>query len=467
MRLAASIAKGVVAGLGLLWAQPLATNTGVPLYLEPGGIVWCEGGWLNQAGGTFENRGTVYISGDIQNDDAGQLFPPTASPGTLILNGTTQILSGSFPIRTDTLLLQGTAPKVLSTDLYIDRLLVLGDAELRTQNRFAAIRNPDPSAITRQNGFVSSDPGGYLERATDRQAVYLFPVGGHTPLRYRPVEIGPSTSAAHRFAVRLANADPTSEGRPRDQRHPDLCEINPLYDHYINRLSGNDPAEVRVYYAAGDPVTGPLAQWKTALWVPTPATAIPSGWSLPGWSDFSDPYFAFSELRSQLALNASADTIEVGQPVSFTASAQPTAGTFTWDFGDGTATSGNATQSHTYATPGTYTVAVAAPPCSDTAYKAIVVVAPFALYIPNAFTPNGDGVNDSWSPIFRGAVKTLRWRIYDRWGLLIATGEGPTARWDGTKKGEPCAEGAYVYVVEGETLTGEKLTRSGTITLLR
>ncbi|MCX7765055.1 MAG: gliding motility-associated C-terminal domain-containing protein, partial [Bacteroidia bacterium] len=75
--------------------------------------------------------------------------------------------------------------------------------------------------------------------------------------------------------------------------------------------------------------------------------------------------------------------------------------------------------------------------------------------------------NEEWQPIIRGTAKTLRWRIYDRWGLLIATGEGPTARWDGTKGGKPCAEGAYVYIIEAETLTGEKVQKSGTLTLLR
>ncbi|MCS7188268.1 MAG: gliding motility-associated C-terminal domain-containing protein [Bacteroidia bacterium] len=457
----------------LLWkgevirAQPLATNTGVQLYLQAGGLVWCEGGWQNQAGGIFQNEGTVYISGDIQNDDAGLLFPPAGSPGTLVLNGAIQNLSGSFPIRTDTLILQGNDPKILSTHLYIDHLLSLGNAELRTQNRIAAVRNPEPGSITRQSGFVSSDIGGYLERVTDRTATYLFPVGGHTPLRYRPVEIIPSTSNLHRFGVRMTNVDPTSEGRHRDQRDPKLCEINPLYDHYIQRLSGSDPAELQVYYEAGDPVQGPLAQWKTVLWVPTPAQPIVSGWSLPNWSDFVEPYFAFSTPRTQVSISASADTIEVGQTVTFTAASQPTSQNYTWNFGEGTIRNGGGTESYSYAQPGVYQVSVSAPPCSDTAYRQIVVILPGWVFIPNAFSPNNDGINDFWEIKARGQLKALRWWIYDRWGALISQGEGLTSRWDGTKKGEPCAEGVYVFVVEVETLQGKPYRRSGTLTLLR
>jgi len=452
---------------GLAVAQPLAVNTGVDLYLQPGGGIWCQGGWENRAGGTFQNQGRVHISGDIRNDDAGQFFVPAPQPGTLILNGGQQTLSGSFAIRTDTLILEGTAPKVLATDLYVDRVLSLGDAELRTQGRFAAVRNPDPGAITRNSGFVSSDPGGYLERAMDRSASYLFPVGGHTPQRYRPVEITPATGAAHRYAVRMANADPTTEGYPRDQRALELCEINPLYFHYINRLSGSDPADIRVYYAGGDPVTGRLAQWRTVLWTATPATPIPSGWQLQGWNDYADPYFAFSEERIAVALSASADTVEVGQPVIFTASSQSASGAYWWSFGEGTTRTGSASESFTYTQPGTYTVSVTASGCSDTATRRVVVIAPLLFTIPNVFSPNNDGINDVWRVELRGSVKALRWWIYDRWGVLIAQGEGSNSRWDGTKGGQPCVEGAYFYTVEVEPLSGEKIIRSGTVSLLR
>ncbi|MEN2993091.1 MAG: T9SS type B sorting domain-containing protein [Bacteroidia bacterium] len=465
-------------GIGRFWpsvalfylkaqAPPLAVNTGTVLALEPGGIVWCAGGWQNNPGGSFLNQGTVYIAGDIRNDDPNGFFATSASPGTLVLNGLTQTLSGQAPIRTDTLRLLGREPKILATTLYIDRFLDLGEAELRTQTYTASVRNPDPAAIRRQSGLVSSEAGGALERRTDRSATYLFPVGGHTPLRYRPVEIIPTSAAPHRFAVRLANVDPNAEGRPRDQLHPDLCQINPLYYHYINRTEGTGAAELRLYYESGDPVTGPVAQWKTALWIPTPATAIPNGWALSAWNDFQDPYFAFSERRLRLSLTASRETVEVGVPVTLTASSQPPASTYQWNFGDGTTLAGGGTQNYTYTAPGTYTVQVSAAPCSDTARRQIVVIFPSQILIPTAFTPNGDGINDFWQPLVQGEVRRLQWWIYDRWGMVLAQGEGRTARWDGRKNGQLCPEGVYVYIVEAILLDGETFRRSGTLTLLR
>ncbi len=457
-------------GAELLWAQPLAVNTGVPLRLEPGGVVWCEGSWLNGVGGTFQNSGTVYISGDVQNDDPGQLFVGGGAAGTLVLQGGLQTLRGTQPIRTDTIRLVGVGPKVLATDLYIDGQLELGDAELRTQTYKAMVRNPDPLAITRQNGFVSSDQGGYLERWTDRTATYLFPVGGHTPLRYRPALLTPSSGAPHRWAVRLANVDPTSENLPRSQRSPTLCEINPLYYHYVDRLAGADAAAITLTYDPADPIKGPIAQWKTQ-WDPTPAAGGPgpTEWTLASWSDFSTPNFAFSALALTSQITASADTLAPGEPVQLTALvAPPQPGlTYTWLLGDGRTATGSPI-SPSYAQPGEYevTLIVTSPEgCQDTAtYR--LIVRETALYIFNTFSPNGDGINDVWQVSAQG-FRQVRWRIYDRWGLLITEGQGSQIRWDGTKQGQPCAEGAYIYLIELEKTDGTVEKRTGTLTLLR
>lgn len=455
-------------GAELLLAQPLAVNTGVSLRLEPGGVLWCEGTWVNGAGGTFQNSGTVYILGDMQNDDPGQLFVAGGSPGTLVLRGGVQTLQGTQPIRTDTVHLVGAGPKVLATDLYVDGQLQLGDAELRTQTYKAIVRNSDPSAITRRNGFVSSDLGGYLERWTDRTAGYLFPVGGHTPLRYRPALLTPSTAAPHRWGVRLANADPTTENLPRTQRSPDLCEINPFYYHYVERLAGADAATITLSYDPADPITGPIAQWKTR-WEPTPASPGLAAWSLNGWSDFSTPNFAFSARALIAQITASADTLSPGQPVSLTANVVPPLPglSYTWLLGDGQAATGNPLTS-SYAEAGQYLVTLIVTSlegCRDTATYRLVVRGT-ALYIPNVFSPNGDGINEVWQVSTQG-FRQVRWQIYDRWGLLITEGQGSPIRWDGTKQGQPCAEGAYVYLIELEKTDGSIERRAGTLTLLR
>jgi gliding motility-associated-like protein len=85
-----------------------------------------------------------------------------------------------------------------------------------------------------------------------------------------------------------------------------------------------------------------------------------------------------------------------------------------------------------------------------------------ALFIPNVFTPNGDGVNDLFRIV--GSVECLlEMSIYDRWGNLLYTTRTAPFAWDGrVKQGEPANEGTYVYL-----LRFEKYVRAGTVTLVR
>lgn len=67
-----------------------------------------------------------------------------------------------------------------------------------------------------------------------------------------------------------------------------------------------------------------------------------------------------------------------------------------------------------------------------------------SLYVPNSFTPNGDGLNDTWFPAQYNNKRVEFW-IFDRWGqeLYYSTGQP----WDGTYKNQPCQIDAYVFLV--------------------
>ena len=95
----------------------------------------------------------------------------------------------------------------------------------------------------------------------------------------------------------------------------------------------------------------------------------------------------------------------------------------------------------------------------------IKVEFPEIITIPNAFTPNADGLNDLWFPIIVGSddYQTV---IYDRWGIQITTLK-PNDKWDGKFNGKPCSEGVYFYNLTGSFKKGKKFKRTGTITLIR
>lgn len=86
------------------------------------------------------------------------------------------------------------------------------------------------------------------------------------------------------------------------------------------------------------------------------------------------------------------------------------------------------------------------------------------IYVPTAFTPNGDGLNDTWSLPLVDPDWGIRVKIFDRYGQLVYTGDGMTISWDGSFRGAALPAGVYVYVL---TARSPPLQRKGTITLIR
>ncbi|TAK35503.1 MAG: gliding motility-associated C-terminal domain-containing protein [Saprospiraceae bacterium] len=86
-----------------------------------------------------------------------------------------------------------------------------------------------------------------------------------------------------------------------------------------------------------------------------------------------------------------------------------------------------------------------------------------AVYLPNAFSPNGDGINDSFFPQGKNFIPS-KLLIFDRWGGMIHSSEGLSANWDGGN----APAGVYVYVFEFlDSRTHEKKRTEGEVTLVR
>jgi gliding motility-associated-like protein len=104
--------------------------------------------------------------------------------------------------------------------------------------------------------------------------------------------------------------------------------------------------------------------------------------------------------------------------------------------------------------------------CSDTTCQLISITIVPGMDIPNAFTPNGDGINDKI--YVRGfGISKLIWRIYNRWGVLVYVGTDKREGWDGMYKGVLQPQDVYHYTALVEFADGTKVTKKGDITLLR
>lgn len=89
------------------------------------------------------------------------------------------------------------------------------------------------------------------------------------------------------------------------------------------------------------------------------------------------------------------------------------------------------------------------------------------IYIPNAFSPNGDGLNDIFRPLPVGIIKMEFFRVFDRWGKLVYSTTAYLQGWDGTVNGQTAAIGTYVWVVQGKDISNNTVQRKGTVTLVR
>jgi gliding motility-associated-like protein len=88
------------------------------------------------------------------------------------------------------------------------------------------------------------------------------------------------------------------------------------------------------------------------------------------------------------------------------------------------------------------------------------------IFIPNAFTPNGDDVNDKLF-VRTTILNSFHFEIYDRWGNKVFSTDSITEGWDGNYKGQPAQVETYGYFLSGECIQGEKISLKGNLTLLR
>jgi len=141
-----------------------------------------------------------------------------------------------------------------------------------------------------------------------------------------------------------------------------------------------------------------------------------------------------------------------------------------YNFGDGT---GSLMQqpNHIYAAAGQYIIVQTVSNAAGCSARDSILVSIKENKIvppkmPDAFSPNGDGVNDIFY-VRGGPFKTLHLQIYNGWGEKIFETEDPEFGWDGTYKGKPETNGVYVYSVTATSVDGQEYDRSGKVTLVR
>lgn len=121
------------------------------------------------------------------------------------------------------------------------------------------------------------------------------------------------------------------------------------------------------------------------------------------------------------------------------------------------------------ATTDFFVVGTTAKGCSDTAIINVKVIDANkgGYFMPSAFTPNNDGLNDCFRPSRWGVIQKIEFSIYNRWGERIFFTKDPTQCWDGTYKGIKESSGTFVYMIKATTNCEKDIFRKGTVVLIR
>jgi gliding motility-associated-like protein len=104
--------------------------------------------------------------------------------------------------------------------------------------------------------------------------------------------------------------------------------------------------------------------------------------------------------------------------------------------------------------------------CKAEAFATIYVDSFTAVFMPNVFSPNGDGFNDFLAPLGKG-IKTYRWSVFNRWGEMVFDGSGKGAAWDGYFQGVMQPVGIYVYTISVTFENNKTKLITGSLTLIR
>ena len=104
--------------------------------------------------------------------------------------------------------------------------------------------------------------------------------------------------------------------------------------------------------------------------------------------------------------------------------------------------------------------------CSATNFITVTVLFDDEIFIPTAFSPNNDGLNDAFG-VLSNAFDSYQLMVFDRWGGMVFRSENPSEKWDGTVDGKQSQTGVYHYMLQGKLLNQEVINRGGSVTLLR
>jgi gliding motility-associated-like protein len=164
--------------------------------------------------------------------------------------------------------------------------------------------------------------------------------------------------------------------------------------------------------------------------------------------------------------NAGADAVIIAGD-TYTLQGSGSAGTYLWTPSVGLSATNILKPVATPQATTTYTLNVTTPLGCIAADDVTVTVVPYCIKPMEAFTPNGDGVNDRWLITNGNCLKSATAQVFNRYGAKVFESNDYKNTWDGTYKGNPLPDGTYYYVISFELINAKKVSLKGSVTILR
>ncbi len=409
------------------FGQTVLYNGGTDITV--GNLVFVDGDIVNDVQGHIHNTDSIYLTRHWTNNEPTGCLDPTT--GTVFLDGGAQFIQGTQTTTFNNLTCVGSGLKTLNINTIVGGntgvLSLLADP-FDLNSKTLIVTNPLPAAITRTSGYIISETyptAGYgiidwrmRNSAAGNNYTYPFGTvsGSYIPFLFDMTSAGVQSTVG---SIAAATYPTIVTASPNNRPFP--TGITNLNDSL-----GNESATTCLdrYWIinANNYSTNPVADYtftyRDLEWDNTGGSTnnIHYKSSLLGWkwngTQWQNPRIGINDSINNTV-------IVTGQ-----------SGSAPWTL------------------KGTELV------CGE-------------FFLPNAFSPNGDGKNDFFRPR-SNCIKTLDFKIYNRWGNMVYTSTSPADKgWDGTTPQGKCDDGVYAYQLNATFLDNTSIEKKGTVTLLK
>ena len=363
----------------------LLYNKGQTVYSDTGAIIVVQGSLKNDSIGNIQHNGYIKIdssfinqNGITQGNGIYDVYADWVNNSSFIrdtshvyLKGGNEFITGDSVTSYYNLTLMGTGIKSMTINSKVYKCLNLNNLQLATQQDSMFVLNNDLQAILYDStfgaeGFVSNLDTGALVRYTNRNGKYVYPMGSTSgTARFRKINMIPSATTSGIYGVSFFNHNATIDNYNVADKDTNVCMVNSLYYHKINRLNSGPSADIQCFYASSDGLFDIIANWESGVtrWSDiynfTASTGNYLSLTRSSWNNYTNLPYALAEHQPTADLTGPGALVCKFAPVNFSTPSNSLL-SYNWYTPIGTVATGANTNSinATFPTSGTYTVGI-------------------------------------------------------------------------------------------------------------